>query len=84
LEVPLVRARRRRNTPTQRGLGREERRRNLSGAFVIDAALPPRVVLVDDVMTTGATLDALAVACRAAGAEQVEAWAIARTPLQEN
>ncbi len=83
LQLPLVRAQRRRNTPTQRGLDREERRRNLSGAFVIEAALPYRVVLLDDVMTTGATLGALAVACRAAGAREVEAWAVARTPLQE-
>lgn len=84
LELPLVRAQRRRDTPTQRGLDRDERRRNLSGAFVIEAALPQRVVLVDDVMTTGATLGSLAVACRAAGAGEVEAWAIARTPLQES
>jgi len=83
LELSLVRARRCRDTPTQRGLDRDERRRNLSGAFVIEAALPHRVVLVDDVMTTGATLEALAVACRAAGAREVEAWAVARTPLQE-
>jgi len=40
-------------------------------------------VLLDDVMTTGAPLGALAVACRAAGAREVEAWAVARTPLQE-
>ncbi|WP_416137282.1 ComF family protein [Halomonas sp. HK25] len=82
LALPLVRARRRRDTPTQRGLDRDERRRNLSGAFVIEAALPPRVALVDDVMTTGATLEALAEACRSAGAREVEAWAVARTPLQ--
>ncbi|MFO8044899.1 MAG: ComF family protein [Halomonas sp.] len=84
LELPLVRAQRRRDTPTQRGLDREERRRNLSGAFVIEGALPQRVALVDDVMTTGATLGALALACRVAGAREVEAWAVARTPLQES
>jgi ComF family protein len=82
LERPLVRARRCRDTPSQRGLDRMERRRNLNRAFVIEAALPPRVALLDDVMTTGATLEALASACRAAGAREVEAWAVARTPLQ--
>lgn len=43
--------------------------------------LPPHVAVVDDIMTTGASLDALAQACLAAGAERVEAWAVARTPL---
>lgn len=84
LELPLARARRRRDTPTQRGLDRDERRRNLSDAFVMASPLPPRVALVDDVMTTGATLGALAASCRAAGAREVEAWAVARTPLQES
>ncbi|MGJ7460677.1 ComF family protein [Halomonas sp. MA07-2] len=84
LELPLVRARRCRDTPTQRGLDRDERRRNLNRAFVIEAALPLRVALVDDVMTTGATLGALAAACRVAGAREVEAWSVARTPLQES
>ncbi|QTF91487.1 phosphoribosyltransferase family protein, partial [Halomonas sp. BM-2019] len=81
LEVPLRRARRVRHTPSQRGLDRAERRANLRDAFRVEAALPPRVVLLDDVMTTGATLDALAAACRRAGAAEVEAWAVARTPL---
>ncbi|GEK72233.1 amidophosphoribosyltransferase [Halomonas halophila] len=80
LEVPLILARRTKDTPSQRGLGRRGRRGNLRGAFEMPQALPPRVALLDDVMTTGATLDALARACRRAGAEEVEAWAIARTP----
>lgn len=83
LAVPVIRARRRRDTPSQRGLGRRERRANLRAAFEVPARLPPRVALMDDVMTTGATLDALAGACRRAGAEQIEAWAIARTPFGE-
>ncbi len=77
----LYRAQRRHHTPSQRGLDRTERFGNLRGAFVIPAALPERVALLDDVMTTGATLDALAQACLAAGAREVEAWALARTPL---
>jgi ComF family protein len=58
-----------------------QRRRNLRGAFRVDRDLHGRhVALVDDVMTTGATLDALARAARSAGAVRIEAWALARSP----
>ena len=58
-----------------------QRRRNLRGAFRFERDLNGlRVALVDDVMTTGATLDALARAARKAGAAGVEAWALARAP----
>ncbi|MCG6656414.1 ComF family protein [Halomonas campisalis] len=80
LGIVLIRARRRRDTRSQRGLDRRERSRNLRDGFVVDRPLPLRVALVDDVMTTGATLNALAVACRRAGAQDIEAWAMARTP----
>ncbi|MFC3286339.1 ComF family protein [Litchfieldella rifensis] len=80
LGVPCHGARRLRMTPTQRGLKREERQANLRHAFEVRGPLPSRVALVDDVMTTGATLEALAQACLAAGADEVEAWAVARTP----
>jgi ComF family protein len=80
----LYRAQRRHHTPSQRGLDRTERFGNLRDAFVIPGALPERVALLDDVMTTGATLDALARACLAAGAREVEAWALARTPLLDD
>lgn len=81
LDIPLVMAQRHRDTPSQRGLDRRRRRGNLRAAFRVETPLPPEVALLDDVMTTGATLDALARACRQAGAERVEAWAVARTPL---
>ncbi|SHK67439.1 ComF family protein [Halomonas caseinilytica] len=81
LDIPLVVAQRRRDTPSQRGLDRQRRGRNLRAAFRVEAALPSEVALLDDVMTTGATLDALARACRRAGAERIEAWAVARTPM---
>ncbi|WP_235588947.1 ComF family protein [Halomonas chromatireducens] len=83
LGVPLRLARRLEDTPSQRGLDRSERRRNLKGGFEVAGPLPDRVALLDDVMTTGATLDALAQACRRAGAEEVEAWAVARTPFSQ-
>ena len=81
LGLPWYQPRRLHATPSQRGLDRLARRRNLKGAFAVETALPERIALVDDVMTTGASLDALAVACRGAGARHVEAWAVARTPL---
>lgn len=80
LGVPLLHAWRERDTPTQRGLTRQARRGNVRGAFRVAPGLPERVALVDDVMTTGSTLSALAESCRASGAQQVEAWAMARTP----
>lgn len=58
-----------------------QRRRNLRGAFGIERDLSGlHVALLDDVMTTGATLDALARAARKAGAARIEAWALARAP----
>jgi len=72
-------ARRIRDTPPQVGLGQAERRRNPRGAFECDSSLSgQRIALIDDVMTTGASLDSLARAARAAGARSVEAWVVAR------
>jgi ComF family protein len=57
-----------------------ERRRNVRGAFAVHAELRgARIALVDDVMTTGATLGAAAHALRSAGAGHVECWVVART-----
>lgn len=70
-----------RATPPQVGLLGEERARNLRGAFAVMRPLPWRhVALVDDVMTTGATLDELARVLLHAGVERVDAWVVARTP----
>lgn len=69
-------------TQEQSRLGAIARRRNLKGAFEARERLPlPRhVALVDDVMTTGATLRAAAVALHRAGVERVDAWVAARVP----
>lgn len=56
---------------TQQGLSREERLRNLSGAFMPVAGVPRHVLLVDDVMTTGATAQACTVCLMSDGAEMV-------------
>jgi ComF family protein len=86
LAIPVVpeAARRPRATPDQIGQNASARRRNLAGAFAASPQLAGQhIALLDDVMTTGATLDALARACKAAGASRVEAWAIARQPLPD-
>lgn len=69
----------------QHTLQRAERLRNLRGVFHLPAhASAPirgrRVALVDDVMTTGATLAAAAAVLHQAGATEVQAWVLARTP----
>lgn len=64
----------------QRGLGGRERRENVHGVFEARSALSGTVVVVDDVVTTGATLTEAARALRAAGATDVRAVALAHTP----
>jgi predicted amidophosphoribosyltransferase len=63
----------------QAGLRRDERRANVRGLFASVGRAPPRVVLVDDVYTTGATASACATALRKAGARHVEVVCLART-----
>jgi ComF family protein len=70
-----------RDTPSQTGLDRGARRRNVRGAFAAAPRLraPSDVWLVDDVVTTGATLREAARALRAAGARRIVAVCAART-----
>ena len=81
LELPVVydAARRIRATAGQAGLDAAARRRNLRGAFELARPLGfSRVAIVDDVLTTGSTVEELARALKAGGAEWVEVWAVAR------
>ena len=72
-------------TRTQTALSREERTRNVRRAFAVQDPARVRgahVVLVDDVMTTGATASACAAALREAGAVEVCVWTVARAVFE--
>ncbi len=78
-----------RHTPPQRSLPRAQRLKNVRGAFQVDPLLAPRlrgqpVLLVDDVMTTGASVREAAQVLRAAGAGQVGVLVLARTDEPEH
>jgi ComF family protein len=80
--VPVLPAACRKVTDTQpqAALPFSERARNVRGAFVCDADLKGRrIAVVDEVMTTGATLNELARNLKRAGAVQVSGWIVART-----
>jgi predicted amidophosphoribosyltransferase len=68
------------DTPPQASLPWKERAANVRGSFVCDADLRGRrVAIVDDVMTTGATVNELARVLKRAGARCVRIWVLART-----
>ena len=69
-----------RDTPPQSALPWKERKKNMRDAFRCDVDLTGRhVALVDDVLTTGASLNALAGAVQKRGASGISAWVVART-----
>lgn len=69
-----------RDTPPQMGLKHSARRHNLRGAFTCSGDVRGQhIALVDDVMTTGTSLDELAATLKRAGAREITCWVAART-----
>ncbi|NYS43769.1 ComF family protein [Halomonas zhaodongensis] len=79
--LPVINAECIKQLPSQHTLSRQERAKNLLGAFRMTDSVPAHLTIVDDVVTTGATVQALAEVALQAGAKRVDIWAIARTPL---
>jgi ComF family protein len=84
LDIPLLAdvCERVRNTPPQSSLPWKERDKNMRQAFACKPGIDVRgkhVAVVDDVMTTGASIGELARALKQAGASEVSAWVVART-----
>jgi competence protein ComFC len=70
--------RRRKDTPSQTGLTRNQRKRNLAAAFETRREVKGTVIVVDDVYTTGSTMNEIARTLKRAGAERVEVLTVAR------
>jgi ComF family protein len=70
--------RRRKDTPSQTGLTRNERKRNLAAAFEVRGRVNGTFIVVDDVYTTGSTMNEIARTLKRAGAERVEVLTVAR------
>lgn len=68
------------HTAAQSTLEKMARRRNIKGAFVVRGELPAHIAIVDDVVTTGSTVNELARVLRRGGAKRVVVWACARVP----
>jgi len=86
LELDAGLARRRRRTRRQVGLSGEQRRRNVAGAFAIAPKAAARhegrrIVIVDDVLTTGSTVAALTNALRRAGFQDIDVMTFARVVI---
>jgi len=80
LKIPCKKSflKRTRNTPSQRALGKGERVKNVTGAFKSENAAGKNILLVDDVLTTGATMFECAKTLKKAGAKKVLALAFAK------
>lgn len=83
LETPMVQALKRLHGPSQVGLSRQQRLQNARRIYGLRAQGPDvtglRILVVDDVITTGATADAVAEKLKSAGAASVRMLALART-----
>jgi len=67
------------NTQPQSTLPMKTRRKNVRGAFVLNKQeIPNHIAIVDDVITTGSTINEMASLFKKAGCEQIDVWAVAR------
>ncbi|MDG5499300.1 ComF family protein [Marinobacter sp. BGYM27] len=84
LDVPVIEGvlKRTRRSDAQSGLNRQRRLTNLKGAFAVKQSVPEYIALVDDVMTTGATVEELSRLLRRHGVKRIDVWVIARTPRE--
>lgn len=69
------------NTPAQASLDKEQRQKNLRHAFMCKKLPYHHVALIDDLLTTGSTANALALTLKKAGVGSVELWCCARTVI---
>lgn len=87
LPIPLTHAVSRiQHTPHQRGLSLKARASNVKKSFRVEhpsIVKDAHIAIIDDVVTTGATVNALAKSLKHAGARRVSIWAIARTPANK-
>lgn len=75
----------RQHRPPQSTLKSTERLRNIKNTFQIRTALPPdcNILLIDDVFTTGSTLNELAQTLKKSGANRIDCWSLARVPVKK-
>ncbi|MFK8018343.1 MAG: ComF family protein [Pseudomonadales bacterium] len=72
------------NTESQVGQSKKARRQNMRHAFRVRAGtMPASVALIDDVVTTGATVNEASRVLRKAGVQTIEVWCAARTPVDK-
>jgi ComF family protein len=70
-----------RNTTAQSGLTKKDRRQNIRNAFTLTSKInSSHVAIIDDVMTTGHTVNEIAKTIKASGVSEIEIWVFARTP----
>ena len=81
LKIPLLLTHciRHKNTPHQTELSRAERQKNVKGCFSLAQSINVQhVAIVDDVMTTGSTMQELSTVLKRSGVARVDAWVCAR------
>ena len=80
IPIDLKSCRRIRNTLQQTGFNKSKRKKNIRNAFSVSSKFSAKhVAILDDVVTTGSTVNELARVLQQAGAETIEVWACART-----